>query len=77
MTAPEPAPVVPLPAAPAPWWAQYAKSLLALAGVTPPATVFAILAANGVHVAGWLSVAVTVLLGVAAVLFGPKNAPKS
>lgn len=71
-------PVTPLPApAVAPWWAQYAKALLALAGTTPPAVVFAILESNGVHVAGWIAAVVTVLLGVAAVLFGPKNAPKA
>ena len=80
MTVPEPTgPVaVPAPAVAAPpWWAQYAKSLLALAGATPPAVVFSWLEAAGVHaLPGWAQLVITAVCSIAAVLFGPKNAPK-
>jgi hypothetical protein len=63
---------------PAPWWAQYAKALLALAGTTPPAVVFAWLDAAGIcTVPPWLAALTTVVSGVAAVLSGPKNAPRA
>lgn len=75
MTAPEAGPAhAAAPAAP-PWWAHYAKALLALAGTTPPAVVFAWLDSAGVHsVPPWLSAPVTVVCGIAAVLLGPRNA---
>ncbi|WP_336158204.1 hypothetical protein [Amycolatopsis sp. VC5-11] len=61
-----------------PLWLRYAKALLALAGATPPAAVFAWLDSAGVHaVPPWVSALVTVVCAVAAVAAGPKNAEKS
>lgn len=69
--APEPAHAAP---APVPWYAQYAKALLAFAGTTPPAVVFAWLDSAGVTVIpSWTQALITVVCGVAAVVFGPKN----
>ncbi|MET7989860.1 hypothetical protein ABZU76_03015 [Amycolatopsis sp. NPDC005232] len=71
MTAPEPR------TAPVPWWARYAKGLLALAGSVPPVTVFAWLDSVGVHaVPPWLQALITGVCAVAAVVAGPKNVPK-
>lgn len=58
---------------PTPWYRKYAKALGAFLGVTPPQTVFAILEANGIHVNGWLNLAITVVLGTAAAAIAPKN----
>lgn len=59
--------------APAPWYARYAKALGAFAGTLTPQVVFGILDANGVHVNGWLNLAITVVLGTAAAAVAPKN----
>lgn len=57
---------------------KYAKSLLSLLGAASPAAVFAALDGVGVHtLPGWAQLAITVVCGVAAVLFGPANKTKT
>lgn len=54
--------------------AGYAKTLLVAAGTLPPAVVLTWLQSAGVtHLPSWVTPAVTVVLGILAVLFGPKN----
>lgn len=60
-------------AGPAPWYARYAKAAAAFVGTLTPQTVFALLDQNGIHVNGWINLAVTVVLGVAATAAAPKN----
>ena len=57
----------------APWYARYAKAMAAFLGTLTPQAVFAVLDQNGVHVNGWVNLAVTVVLGVAATAAAPKN----
>lgn len=59
----------------APWYARYAKALAAVLGTLTPQVVLQVLASNGVTVNGWLDLAITVVLGAAAVAIGPKNRP--
>ena len=59
--------------APAPWYARYAKAAAAFLGTLTPQAVFALMDRNGVHVNGWINLAVTVVLGVAATAVAPKN----
>lgn len=58
---------------PAPWYARYAKAGAAFLGTLTPQGVFALLDQYGVHVNGWINLAVTVVLGVAATAVAPKN----
>jgi len=59
------------------WPAQlggYAKTLLAILGTVPATVVVAWLQSAGVtHMPAWLSAAIPVVLGIVAVLFGPRN----
>jgi hypothetical protein len=54
----------------------YAKTLAALLGTVPAAVVVTWLQSAGVtHMPAWLSAAIPVMLGIVAVLFGPRNKP--
>jgi hypothetical protein len=57
----------------APWYARYAKAAAAFLGTLTPQAVFALMEQNGVHVNGWVNLAVTVALGTAAATLAPKN----
>lgn len=59
--------------APAPWYARYTKAIVGFLATLTPQAVFALMDQNGVHVNGWINLAVTVVLGTAAVAAAPKN----
>ncbi|MFI6302186.1 hypothetical protein ACIBCH_09965 [Amycolatopsis thailandensis] len=57
----------------APWYARYIKAIAGFLGTLTPQAVFALLETNGIHVNAWINLAVTVILGAAAVAAAPKN----
>lgn len=56
--------------------AGYAKTLAVTLATVPPAVALGWLQTAGVtHLPGWVTPAITAVLGILAVLFGPRNRP--